>query len=150
MRSSSRPSNTGNPLTSASRLCCGHKSVCVLGRCSSCVPVPESESLFRAAGAYSNADPPGLRSQRTHTGTVEQTQAQPVSQAALPSHWSSFYPLTSPLSVELWPLNSDPAGEAEPFLKAPCKKKKRALSDLCTLWPIVNGGISIFIVYRLI
>lgn len=46
MKTSSRPSNTGNPLTSASQLCCGHMSVCIFLRHRSCVHVPESDGVF--------------------------------------------------------------------------------------------------------
>lgn len=56
VRTSSRPSNTGNPLTSASQLCCGRMSVCIFLRHRSCVHVPESDGVCQEGG-YSIAGP---------------------------------------------------------------------------------------------
>lgn len=83
VRTSSRPSNTGNPLTSASQLCCGRMSVCIFLRHKSCVHVPESDRVFRRGGLqYCRANQPMDRPQSwgTRTRKVKQTEPQPFSQ----------------------------------------------------------------------
>lgn len=107
------------------------------------VSVCQSWSPFFGQGAYSNAGLPGPQSQRTHTRTVKQTQQRLVSQDILNFYWSPkwqpffyfFCRLTSPHStfeaVEARPLNSDPAGKAQPFSKEILEEKKQGFSLEC-------------------
>lgn len=68
---SSRPSNTGNPLTSASRLCCGRMSVCTFLRHRSCVHVPASDGFCFSGGGLWHRRSNEPRSRGTHTRKVK-------------------------------------------------------------------------------
>ncbi len=71
VRTSSCPSNTGNPLTSASQLCCGRMSVCIFLRHRSCVHVPESDGVFQEGG-YSTAGPTNPSTDRSPEGHTQE------------------------------------------------------------------------------
>lgn len=76
VRTSSRPSNTGNPLTSASQLCCGHMSVCIFLRHRSCVHVPKSNGrmgfFFFQEGGYSAAAPTNRPTDHSPKGRTQE------------------------------------------------------------------------------
>lgn len=115
VRTSIHPSNTGNPLTSASQLCCGRTSVCTFLRHRSCVHVPESDWAFQEGGEgvqYSRTTHRSLKGHKQEK--LKQTQPLPFSQdtfrhfywltraGALFFHSSSCLPLSAFLFKEFW------------------------------------------------